>query len=131
MQFFSTHCAKNDAESVNIIVEKLAQEVHNPILLYKPQGQCSGSHGKDTFILALQTKFQQAMLAKHGERFLCIDATHGLTGVDFQLVTIMVVDEFRHGKMYNTQKHLSIMHIFPFRQLYLPSFTDGFSAMKF
>lgn len=125
MKFFSAHCAKNDADSVGIIVEKLEQEVYKPILLYKPQGQCSGNLGKNTFILALQTKFQQAMLAKHGERFLCIDATHGLTGVDFQLVTIMIADEFRHGRRFTAifidTVYLSILNwsVFIYRWLFL------------
>ena len=96
--FFVTHCAKDDADTVNIMVGKLRQETHDPVLFYKPQSLKSDILRSDSFALALQTNFQQSVLEKHGGQFLCIDATHGLTGVDFQLAMIMVVDEFRHGR---------------------------------
>ena len=94
----STHCARDDAQSVDLMVAKLREEGYNPVLLYKPQGSDAPDNiGKESFLLGLQTKFQTQMLAKHSQELICDDATHGLTGLDFQLLAIMVVDEHHHA----------------------------------
>ena len=94
----STHWARDDAQSVDLTVAKLREEAYDPVLLYKPQGSDGPDNiGKESFLLGLQTKFQAQMLAKHGQELICVDATHGLTGIDFQLLIIMVVDEYHHG----------------------------------
>ena len=50
---------------------------------------------KEDFLLVLQTP-SQAEIFRANARTLCVDATHGITGYGFYLLTIMVVDE--HGK---------------------------------
>ena len=40
---------------------------------------------------------QITMLKKFGEHLICIDSTHGTNGYDFNLITVMVVDEFGEG----------------------------------
>ena len=77
----STHCARDDAQSVDLMVAKLREEAYDPVPIYNPQGSDDPDNiGKESFLLGLQTKFQAQMLAKHG-----------------QLLTIMVVDEYHQG----------------------------------
>ena len=49
------------------------------------------------FILVIQTPLQAAMLKEFGNNIILIDSTHGTTGYDFQLITIVVVDELGEG----------------------------------
>uniref|UniRef100_A0A6P7HAU8 Uncharacterized protein LOC114346433 n=1 Tax=Diabrotica virgifera virgifera TaxID=50390 RepID=A0A6P7HAU8_DIAVI len=43
------------------------------------------------------TKFQEKQLKLFGSDKICVDSTHGTTGYDFLLTTLMVVDEFGEG----------------------------------
>ena len=47
--------------------------------------------------MAIQTEFQKEMLNEYGSRLICIDATHGTTAYDFQLITVLVIDDFNQG----------------------------------
>ena len=49
------------------------------------------------FILVIQTPLQAAMLKEFGNNIILIDSTHGTTGYDFQLISIVVVDELGEG----------------------------------
>ena len=49
------------------------------------------------FILVIQTPLQAAMLKEFGNNIILIDSTHRTTGYDFQLITIVVVDELGEG----------------------------------
>lgn len=40
---------------------------------------------------------QEELLKKFGPDTLCIDGTHGLNQYDFQLITLMVIDDFHQG----------------------------------
>lgn len=40
---------------------------------------------------------QKNMFNEFGGDRICIDSTHGTTGYDFELVTMMVIDEFEEG----------------------------------
>ena len=69
----------------------------NPVLLYKsqdsePNSKCSSLKRQD-FILVLPTP----MLIKFGINVICMDDTHGTNSYDFNLVTVLVVDEFGKG----------------------------------
>ena len=73
----------------------------NPVLVYKEKGKnhikWPNLHTRD-FALAIQSPFQTEMLKLFGPgKVICIDATNGTNGYDFQLVTILVVDEFGEG----------------------------------
>ena len=90
---------ENDATSVSVIVEELREEPFNPILIYKPQGTKDPLYSTlsdDTFILALQTKFQKELYEAHASTILCIDSTHGTNQYRFKLITCIVPDD--HGK---------------------------------
>ena len=49
------------------------------------------------FLLALQTQFQKEMFEKYAQKLICVDATHGTTAYDFQLVTVLVTDDYNEG----------------------------------
>ena len=95
---------KEDAMSVHLWVQECIMEQHNPILLYKPQGQASAEVGSNLglgmhdFALALQTPLQQELMKSCGHRkIICVDATHGTNSYNFVLITVLVVDEFAEG----------------------------------
>ena len=100
---FSIKRHQNDATSVNLIVEELRNEPYNPVLIYKPQGRTEPQYPTlqdETFVLALQTKFQKDLYEAHASTILCIDSTHGTNQYRFKLITCVVPDDYGKG-MYN------------------------------
>ncbi len=95
--------------SVNIIVQELEKEPHNSVLIYKPQGTVMQEYPavqEESFVLAIQTEFQQELYRRHCNKILCIDATHKTNAYRFKLITCMVPDEFGQGivqKIYTLQ----------------------------
>ena len=49
------------------------------------------------FSLCLQTEFQGDMLIKFGSSAICMDSTHGTNCYDFNLMSLVVVDEYGEG----------------------------------
>lgn len=76
----------------------------SPVRYYKKVGDCNedtketqkSPFKKEDFLLVFQSP-QQAEMMVDNPRTLCVDATHGLTGYDYYLLTILVVDECGHG----------------------------------
>ena len=109
---------KDDATSVAAWVMEMADRGDcNPVLLYKPQGKISSLTGieDNDFILVIQTPLQAAMLKEFGNGIILIDSTHGTTGYDFQLITIVVVDELGEGYpaawcLSNREDHILLTH---------------------
>ena len=91
----------NDLISVVGWVEELKTLEYNPVLLFKLQGELQSNNmdniAKDDFILGIQTQFQRDMLSKYGGMCVCMDATHGTNMYDFNLITVLVTDEFGEG----------------------------------
>ena len=91
----------NDLTSVCAWVEELKTLPYNPILLFKPQGEPQPNDmdniGINDFILGIQTQFQRDMLCKYGSTCVCMDATHGTNMYDFNLITVLVIDQFGEG----------------------------------
>ena len=89
----------DDADSVLYWVQEMQCEEFNPVLFFKPQGQKSDFNGVEEkdFLLALQTQFQKEMFEKHAQKLICVDTTHGTTAYDFQLVTVLVIDDYNEG----------------------------------
>ena len=82
-------------------MEELRGEPYNPVLIYKPQGTKDPHYpmvSDETFILALQTKFQMELYEKHASTILCIDSTHGTNQYRFKLITCIVPDDHGKGK---------------------------------
>ena len=95
---------QDDAMSVRLLVEELTSGDENPVLLYKPQGSfepivgTAEGLGYDDFLLVLQSSFQAEVLYKCvNSNVVCVDATHGTNSYDFQLISLLVVDEVGEG----------------------------------
>ena len=69
--------------------------------MFKPQGieqsESMNDLAKDDFILALQTEFQRGAMMRYGSKVILIDATHDTTQYDFQLISVLVIDDFGEG----------------------------------
>ncbi len=92
----------DDATSVRLWVDEMESKGDKtPVLVYKEQGknyiEWPNLHKQD-FVIVIQTPFQAEMLKLFGPgNVICVDATHKTNGYDFQLVTLLVVDEFGEG----------------------------------
>jgi len=84
--------------SVFYWVAEMETEEHNPVLCFNSQGENSDHAGfeKNDFLLGIQTQFQQ-MFVKYAQKLVCVDATHGTNSYDFQLVTVLVIDNYDEG----------------------------------
>lgn len=88
------------------------------MLFYKKQGVEDGSYSLqvDDFCLVLMTGFQKSMLDKFGSNIIAVDGTHGLNNYDFELTTVLVVDEFGEGLpvafMFSNRKDTYIYEVF-------------------
>ena len=91
----------DDATSVLLAVTQLQQEEFNPVLFFKQQHTVDPDHpefASDSFILILQSEFQQQMYLRFASKIVCIDSTHGTNAYKFKLLTLMVADDFAMGK---------------------------------
>lgn len=89
---------QNDAISVEAWINQMHQE--ETVLFYKPQGidlQDQPKLKSEDFVLIIMTPAQQKFLQKYGTDCICLDGTHGLNGYDFELTTLMVLDDLREG----------------------------------
>lgn len=54
---------------------------YDPVLVFKAQGMANTTDTDDlseeSFLLAIQTRFQRDMMQKYGNNVVCIDSTHG------------------------------------------------------
>ncbi|XP_068087050.1 uncharacterized protein [Anabrus simplex] len=91
---------KNDAVSVDLWVQQMSKFTDcSPVLFYKPQGMVSESEmfKDDDFVLIIMTSAQESLLKQFGNKKICIDSTHGTNQYDFQLTSLLVVDEYGEG----------------------------------
>ena len=100
---FSNHHHYDDAVSVDRMVAQLRAEDYDPVLVYKAQN-VSGSDSLTmglpvaTFLLAIMTECQKALLSAFGGKLVCLDSTHKTTQYGFKLISLVVADEFHNGK---------------------------------
>lgn len=90
----------NDQQSVLAWIEEWRSNPEtNPVLFHKMQGEQIDDYPlqEEDFMIVVQSPIQKTMLQKFGSKGVCIDSTHGTTGYDFYLTTLMVVDEFGSG----------------------------------
>lgn len=68
------------------------------------------------FINIIHTGFQKSMLDIFGSNIIAVDGTHGLNNYDFELTTVLVVDEFGEGLpvafMFSNRKDTYIYEVF-------------------
>ncbi|XP_035205396.1 uncharacterized protein LOC118180399 [Stegodyphus dumicola] len=87
-----------DAVSLRIWIEKMKCLDDNPVLFVKFQGEAADQHLEiSDFCIIIMTNVQKHMLLKFGSDSICIDSTHGTNAYDFQLSTVLVIDEFNSG----------------------------------
>ena len=79
----------------------MASLPYNPTLSFKEQEETQDNNmdnlADDDFILYVQTEFQQHMIQKFGHYAICIDSTHCTNMYDFNLIIIIVNDEYGEG----------------------------------
>ena len=90
---------KNDAFNTDMWVqEQAALGDDSVVLLYKAQGSdYDGPLKTEDFMIVIMTKYQQAVLHKFASEKVCVDNTHKATDHDFQLTTVLTIDEFKAG----------------------------------
>ena len=91
----------NDLISVTSWVEEMEMLEYNPILFFKQQGQqpfptCDRLETHD-FLLVMQTEFQRDMFCKYAHNVVCMDATYKTNDYEFNLITLMVLDDYQEG----------------------------------
>ncbi|XP_042149329.1 uncharacterized protein LOC8043964 [Ixodes scapularis] len=96
---YSERCHQDDHRSVGIWAQVMMSQDNSLVKLFKQQGMAdpTGQLSERDFALVLMTEPQQELLQKLGTDKICIDSTHGTTGYDFLLTTLLVVDEFGSG----------------------------------
>ncbi|KAK5648070.1 hypothetical protein RI129_002962 [Pyrocoelia pectoralis] len=77
----------NDAISVMLWVTKMSKYEDNPVLYYKD----------DDFILIIMSHYQEEKFLEFGKSNVCVDGTHGLNSYNFQLFTILIIDNYGSG----------------------------------
>lgn len=89
---------KNDFTSVEFYVNECIQlGDHNPVVFYKRQGDCLENFDKQDICLIIMNSIQKELFKKFADNIVCVDGTHGLNSYDFEMTTILVLDEFREG----------------------------------
>jgi len=95
---------KDDAESFRIWVEMCRQEKYKIVRFIKfpgeegPNASVDGRIGQDDFMMVLMNDMQVYMLQRYGpHRVNCIDSTRRTIGFNFQLTTLMVIDDYGEG----------------------------------
>ncbi|GFV99047.1 uncharacterized protein TNCV_1510251 [Trichonephila clavipes] len=89
---------KDDGTSVDAWVNEVETKNDSCILFYKPQGVTSAMYPElksDDFVLIMNDA-QCEMLKKYVSH-ICIDGTHGTNGYDFELITLLILDDVRQG----------------------------------
>ncbi|KAL4092150.1 hypothetical protein QTP88_026703 [Uroleucon formosanum] len=88
----------NDAFSTEIWVqEQMLLKEKSPVTYFKMQCEKEGPLLKDDFMIVIMTPYQIDVLSKYATDRICVNSTHGITSHDFQLTTLLVVDEFGAG----------------------------------
>ena len=110
-----------DAVSVKLWVEEMRACDVNPVLFYKEQGKKDATIGTNQGLdtaLVIQTPLQLELLKECGDqKVICVDATHGTNSYDFQLISILVIDEFGEGFpvgwcLSNREDHILLKNYF-------------------
>ena len=89
----------NDSTSVHSWVQEM-QDTGNIIIFYKTQGSISNEFPQlkdDDFILILMNDSQREVLERFGKKCVCMDSTHGLNSYEFELTTLLVLDDLNQG----------------------------------
>lgn len=90
----------SDVLSTEAWLTELKQSNDTSVLVYKAQGCLNEQFSEfqeNDFLLIYMTKVQNLVLTKHGKNTVCVDSTFGLNNYNFQMYTILTLDEAREG----------------------------------
>jgi hypothetical protein len=91
----------SDYVSVEAWISEIQENVCDSVIrFYKGQGQLDSPYCElrtEDFLLIIMNDAQLETLKKNGSDCICIDSTHGLNAYNFELTTLMVLDELRQG----------------------------------
>ena len=102
----STRLHRDDATSLMLTVRKLQSEEYDPVLIYKPHGGAvvvgtddlmSLQNSEELFLLGIQTREQRDCLKAFATKIVCVDCTHCTNQYGYQLMNLVVQDEFGKG----------------------------------
>ncbi|XP_055951534.1 uncharacterized protein LOC129987599 [Argiope bruennichi] len=88
---------QDDEMSVCAWVDKMKIEKDNPVLFYKRQDDAHPTIQNKDFMLVLMTHFQKSIFYRLGADRICVDSTHSISNYNFELVTVLVIDEYEEG----------------------------------
>ena len=96
------------------------EEQKDSVLFYKKQGESALNSDtkleKEDFCLIIMNSSQEFMLKNFGQNVIAIDNTHGLNPYDFELTTLVVLDEYGEGFpsacMFSNRKDTYIYFLF-------------------
>ncbi|KAJ8966803.1 hypothetical protein NQ314_003299 [Rhamnusium bicolor] len=109
---------KDDATSVQLFVSECSKSDSNPIIFYKCQGEVCPEYNLEEkdFCIILITESQLSVLKMFANNTISIDGTHGLNSYNFEMITLMVIDEYVEGfpaaHMYTNRKNTYIYEVF-------------------
>lgn len=66
-------------------------------MYYKKQGEEHPILDVNDFCLIFMNSSQEHLLKLFGSKIICVDSTHGLNKYDFQLTTVMIIDDYGEG----------------------------------
>ncbi|KAF8785630.1 hypothetical protein HNY73_011145 [Argiope bruennichi] len=88
---------QDDGISACAWVHKMKIEKDNLVLFYKrlvdPHPAVQNKH----FMLVFVTHFQKSIFYPIGADGICVDSTHSISNYNFELVTMLVIDEYEEG----------------------------------
>ncbi|CAH0547094.1 unnamed protein product [Brassicogethes aeneus] len=103
-------------ENDSVSVELLVDQSKDFVLLHKKQGEHFEKLALNDFCIIFMNVTQTNMLQRFGSAVVAIDSTHGLNMYDFELTTLMVIDEFGEGFpvacMFTNRKDTLVFEIF-------------------
>lgn len=107
---------REDAVSIDMWVEECKSGDNNPVLFYKRQGESHEHLHDNDFCLIFMNEYQKSMFCTFGKNIVAIDSTHGLNNYDFELTTVMVLDDYGEGfpvcSMFTNRKDTYINQVF-------------------
>lgn len=105
-----------DAISIDMWVQENLNSVDNCVLFYKKQDVVHDILHSEDFCLIFMNTSQKYMLKLFSCNIICIDSTHGLNSYDFELTTLLIVDEYGEGFpcacMFTNRKDTFVFQIF-------------------
>ncbi|XP_067138909.1 uncharacterized protein [Centruroides vittatus] len=109
----------SDSTSVDTQVNEMRDGNDDCVLFYKPEGKKCEEYCnlvESDFALAIMNDGQALMLDKYGSGAVCIDGTHGLNAFDFELISLIIIDNMQEGFpcafMFSNRTDEEILQIF-------------------